>query len=596
MLRVTSNERTTVERLRTTSTLFTTVAGGVFNLCLHARNVYTHTLASFQRTARRRKVTRELPEGACVMLCRAVPSALLVYLSCIAAAVEGRLAGVEVELANGNVSGHSFGPGLYEFLGIPYAESTATARWKAPVKKQPWSPATLDATKFGHPCPGFKNARTANLTASEDCLSLNVWTSKDAEKLPVLVWVHGGGFCTGTSADPLYTGRVFAQHKAVLVTVNYRLGALGFLPSEDGRTANFGLRDQALALQWVQENIDRFGGDAQRVTLFGQSAGAMSVLAHLASPASRGLFVRAASFSPVAIHCRSLTAYAAHAKTLFHSVGCHEDDYDCMRSKDFRDIVKHQMLGEYMFHFKDGGRTQFLPWIPACGDDFLPQDPASFLVYNGTYPGIEGVVMGNVKDEMGYFVPVLLNSSITTNGLIDVVFSSKNKNLISSLYAQNDGERGDEYMQLVDLLSDYLVACYVRHLARGMTVVQNNAPVYLYEFEHAPSYGANVDNWSHRGCTGMPCHASDNVFNFQSVAYLENASFTQYELALSEAMMGSLVDFAYGKDGLFFPYATKEDMRLQWGVPGSHSRVYTTNTQYRSKFCAVWDRLGWGFT
>ena len=102
MLRVTSNERTTVERLRTTSTLSTTVAGGVFNLCLHARNVYTHTLASFQRTARGRKVTRDLPEGACVMLCRAVPSALLVYLSCIAAAVEGRLAGVEVELANGD--------------------------------------------------------------------------------------------------------------------------------------------------------------------------------------------------------------------------------------------------------------------------------------------------------------------------------------------------------------------------------------------------------------------------------------------------------------------------------------------------------------
>jgi para-nitrobenzyl esterase len=199
----------------------------------------------------------------------------------------------------GSVSGITQ-DGIRVFLGIPFAAPpTGDLRWKPPAPVQPWD-GVKDATRYAATCP--QPGSPAPLNMSEDCLYLNVWTpAKSAdEKLPVMVFFYGGGFKEVAFSMPVYNGTTLAEKGVIVVTPNYRLGALGFLAhprldaeSPHNASGNYGIMDQQAALQWVQKNIDRFGGDPSRVTIFGQSAGAESVLVHIASPTSRGLFSQA---------------------------------------------------------------------------------------------------------------------------------------------------------------------------------------------------------------------------------------------------------------------------------------------------------------
>ena len=190
------------------------------------------------------------------------------------------------------------------FRGIPYAAPPVDElRWRPPRRPQPW-PGVRQAHRFGPMCPQAPSPEIAgvDLPMSEDCLSLNVWTgaAEADERRPVLVWIYGGGFRVGTGAAPRYDGANLARKGPVVVTFNYRLGALGFLATpelsaESGQQAsgNYGLLDQIAALEWVQRNIASFGGDPGRVTIAGQSAGAGSVNFLAMSPLAKGLFHRA---------------------------------------------------------------------------------------------------------------------------------------------------------------------------------------------------------------------------------------------------------------------------------------------------------------
>jgi para-nitrobenzyl esterase len=189
------------------------------------------------------------------------------------------------------------------FKGIPYAAPpVGDLRWRAPQPAVAWQ-GTRDATKFGPACLQGKVFGDINFTElSEDCLTVNLWSpAKSAdERLPVMVWIHGGGFQAGAGAEPRHDGEAFARRGVVLVTFNYRLGVFGFLShpeltSESGRNAsgNYALLDQVEALRWVQANIAAFGGDPGNVTIFGESAGSLSVSALMASPLARGLFHKA---------------------------------------------------------------------------------------------------------------------------------------------------------------------------------------------------------------------------------------------------------------------------------------------------------------
>lgn len=214
-------------------------------------------------------------------------------------------------------------PAITAFRGIPYAKPpVGDLRWRPPQPNDPWE-GVLDAADFSYaamqPQPGASNefydrewGFDPAMELREDCLTLNVWTpalrgSEDnaqcvKEGLPVMVWIHGGAYQCGNTAEKEFDGAHLASHGVVVVSMNYRLNVFGFLTHPlleqeaqklGGLYANYGLLDQLLALQWVHNNIEAFGGDPSRVTLFGQSAGAASVLAHICSPLSRGLFCRA---------------------------------------------------------------------------------------------------------------------------------------------------------------------------------------------------------------------------------------------------------------------------------------------------------------
>lgn len=195
--------------------------------------------------------------------------------------------------------------GLHIFRGIPYARPpVGQLRWRPPLQHPRWRDAR-DATQFGPACVQ-PTARGESIYAgelgpmSEDCLSLNIWAPADARNAPVLVWIHGGALTTGASSERMYDGARLAQRGVIVVSINYRLGVLGYLAhpalSAESRrniSGNYGLLDQIEALRWIRRNIGAFGGDASNVTIAGESAGALSVMYLMAAPDARGLFHRA---------------------------------------------------------------------------------------------------------------------------------------------------------------------------------------------------------------------------------------------------------------------------------------------------------------
>jgi para-nitrobenzyl esterase len=231
--------------------------------------------------------------------------ALAVCLSLnILAGPLARATPVVVHINSGDLAGESLAAGGSVFKGIPYAAApTGTKRWQSPQPVPAWR-GTRAATAYGSACEqptqGWNDSLVASM--SEDCLYLNVWTPavKTKERLPVMVWIHGGAFVGGAGTDPIFGGEEFVKKGAVLVTLNYRLGIFGFYAhpeltreSVHHSSGNFALEDQMAALQWVRDNIAAFGGDAEKITVFGQSAGGMSVVTLLASPLMKGKLQRA---------------------------------------------------------------------------------------------------------------------------------------------------------------------------------------------------------------------------------------------------------------------------------------------------------------
>lgn len=268
----------------------------------------------------------------------------------------GPASALALKIAQGSLDGDTT-DGIASFKDIPYAAPPVAAlRWRAPQQAASWQ-GTRDATRFGPICPqnqhpGFFNPK---LPENEDCLSLNVWTPKaePGAKLPVMVWIYGGGFLNGSSALPLYDGTDLAKHGVIVVSLNYRLGVLGFfnhpaLASEhlDDAGGNFGLLDQIAALKWVQQNIASFGGDPAKVTIFGESAGGVSVNDLVASPMARGLFARAISESGLGLlpvptaaeEAKDSTDFAAKLKVN----GDGADALAALRKLKVADILKQQ--------------------------------------------------------------------------------------------------------------------------------------------------------------------------------------------------------------------------------------------------------------
>jgi para-nitrobenzyl esterase len=233
-----------------------------------------------------------------------VSAALLIVMATVPPAEARNLEGapVRADVPAGRLEGRTSG-GVDAFVGIPYVlPAVGDRRWRAPVPTPPWA-GVRQAVSFGADCPQVPipgDLTPSDQPMSEDCLFLNVWRTKGARKLPVMVWIHGGGFVAGSSASPVLDGAPLAKRGVVLVSFNYRLGRFGFfahpaLTDEAGGQpdASFAILDMIAALKWVQANAAAFGGDPTNVTIFGESSGGAAVTFLMSSPMARGLFHKA---------------------------------------------------------------------------------------------------------------------------------------------------------------------------------------------------------------------------------------------------------------------------------------------------------------
>jgi para-nitrobenzyl esterase len=317
--------------------------------------------------------------------------------------------GTVVETAYGRVEGRE-AQGVQAFLGIPYARPPLGARrFAAPEPPEPWA-GVRPAAAFGPsapqnpmllPLPGLDLGAT-----DEDCLYLNVWTpGADAAPRPVLVWIHGGGFVIGSGSQSLYDGAALALRAgAVVVTINYRLGPLGFLyladlcPGLDGAVGNAGLRDQVAALGWVRENVAAFGGDPADVTIFGESAGGMSVGTLLGAPSARGLFARAAAQSGAAHNVHTRETATRTAEAFLQGLGLEP----AQAAGALRAIPVAKLLDtQQQTMFKLGTSLGLLPFQPLVDGDFLPEPPLE-AVRRGVAAPVS-LLAGTTRDEWKLF-------------------------------------------------------------------------------------------------------------------------------------------------------------------------------------------------
>jgi len=365
------------------------------------------------------------------------------------------------------------------FQGIPYAAPpVGPLRWQPPRPVAPW-PGMRDGSKPGPQCSQESERGRGGRTASEDCLTLNVWTpAAGADKRPVMVWIHGGGFVNG-SGD-LYNARwLAARGQIIVVTINYRLGALGFLahPSlgPPGELGNYGLADQQAALRWVRDNIANFGGDPTKVTVAGESAGAMSVCDHLVAPGSAGLFRSAIIQSgpcqaqvDLATAQRTSVDYAA-------SVGCPDPAAaaQCLRALPAATLARPPWYS----HIGDSDALA----SPITGTAALPVDPvAAFTTGSGARVP---VLIGTNHDEFTMFAALRylrLGRAVTAAEYPRVladIFGAGGRAVLAHYPLERYG--GDVSLAYSAAVTDGVFTCVADRMVDGL---RHGAAVYAYEF------------------------------------------------------------------------------------------------------------------
>lgn len=338
---------------------------------------------------------------------------LAALLGCGQSDESSRPRGVLVETPSGPIEGFE-NEGVFSYRGVPYAAPPiGELRWKPPTAPESWSD-TLIAIDPPSICPqeAFAGLPVPGFAPSEDCLYLNVDTPAEGSGLPVMVWIHGGGFTLGEGlqTDGGTAGdRIARQAGVVVVSMNYRLGQLGFLAhpalsaeSPESVSGNYGLLDQTAALRWVQQSIEAFGGDPGNVTLFGESAGAFSVCSHLASPESAGLFHKAISMSG---SCErpwpTLEAAETQGTAFAAALGCeaNEDVLPCMRDKSAEEVLAAlPSAPNFGFNPSDGPAGV---WGPIFDGRFFPEQPSEAFS-SGSFNRVPTIV-GFTKEEARLF-------------------------------------------------------------------------------------------------------------------------------------------------------------------------------------------------
>ncbi|KAJ3176618.1 hypothetical protein HDU87_004946 [Geranomyces variabilis] len=530
----------------------------------------------------------------------------------VKAASEGTLA--TVYATGGPLTGQANEFGNYEFLGIRYANA---ARWEAPTAVSPWT-AAIDALAFQRSCAQICQSVLCPQVIGEDCLFLNIYTPvADAATLkttaggnaatasqPVVVFFHGGSFDEGGAGMAPYDGsELAASLDVVVVTFNYRLGVFGYFNAaavDSTATApppssaiNFGILDQRMAIEWVQDNIAAFGGDPTRVTYLGQSAGAQSILLHMAHPATAEMITNVVLMSPPALALTTAANAQASAALVARQLGC--ANLACMRAKTMRQVLTANVA--------DTG----------TGVQALSQ-----MVYREMSPVVDGVdvlmnpfdvlatpQLGGVSNETALFVnetnPGDLSSPLF-NVIIDGVFSP-NTDAISQLYGSNsEGYLDSRKPDLVRIISDWIFTCPQRQSVRAATSSSSSVGggVWAYYLE-APWLGG-TDEAMGDMCADMACHTTDLSYLFRTP---DDAS-SQAVTAAFRAYLAAFI--AGGSTTLVAPTgyptwtaASSDPARypiLRFPAPGSGTTVYTPilePTHPLAARCDLWDAAGYEY-
>ncbi|XP_053234528.1 cholinesterase-like [Podarcis raffonei] len=484
---------------------------------------------------------------------RASPSSLCLLLFLLASSSASEDDTVVVT-SSGPIKGKRLpaGPGsVTAYLGIPYAEPPiGKLRFQKPVPHQPWS-QVLEATSFGNSClqvniekMPFAELFAANTPLSEDCLFLNIWVPhpRPATPVPILLWIYGGGFIIGTSSLDMYNGALLAATENVIVaSMNYRVGTLGFLYMPPDAPGNVGLWDQHLALKWVSENAAVFGGDAARITLFGESAGGAAVGFHLLSPASQPLFARAVLQSgvPNAPWGWKNPENALRDSAMVSGlVGCPKANHSAMVS-----CLQGLEMNSKMF---DALQTFF---SLTTDGEFLPDDPPKLLESGLVHgkPILTGVTADEGSTMVFFMFPnMTLKDAILTREqalkAVNGTFKGGTKQNVDQdvLQKYTEGSHGSEQYRLAmsHYMGDYFFVCPLLEFAEKVGKDKNQ--VYVYSFDHR-----NPDSiWPE--WAGTP-HGAEVPYLFGSVELVLQTNRSEVKAAeaeLSRQVMRYWAEFA----------------------------------------------------
>ncbi len=392
------------------------------------------------------------------------------YLSCEA----------PVETASGLVKGKADeDTGTCSWKGIPYAAPpVGELRFRAPEPAEQWE-GVREAYEFGDRCmqKGLMESVNADKgDMSEDCLYLNIWGPRKSGVFPVMVWIHGGGYTGGTGGSEFYQGdRLSETGDLVVVTINYRLNAFGFLAlpalakeDEHESAGSYGSLDQVAALRWVHENIAKFGGDPGNVTIFGESAGGWSVCTMVATPLAKGFFQRAILESGGCLASTSMEKGFEQGRDAVREVGCDPDDLACLRSKDATEILDKMV----------GGMLEGFNYVPRH-DGYLLLDSPLAMIQSGEFNNVS-FMAGSNRDE----VTALLSLS--------PLIAPRKKNRARKIF----GKDADKVMELYpvseykkpkhaygEASTDASLACPTYDSMAAVAAYQPQAYYYRFEFD-----------------------------------------------------------------------------------------------------------------
>jgi para-nitrobenzyl esterase len=465
-----------------------------------------------------------------------------------------------VRMESGLISGVEAG-GVRSFKGIPFAAPpVGDLRWKAPRPPAAWE-GVRKCDAFGPACPqspypATSIYRSAPEKQSEDCLYLNVWTAaKASEKRPVMVWIHGGALTRGSGSNRVYDGTAFAKRGVVLVTINYRLGVLGYMAhpeltaeSPDRSSGNYGVLDQIAALRWVRKNISAFGGDPGRVTIFGESAGSWSVNALVASPLAKGLFHRAigqsgGSFGPMTHLAQdrpNLPSAEKIGAAFAKAAGAGS-------ISELRKLPAEKIV-EVFNNDPEGKRFRTSPNV----DGWVLPDEIRNIFAQGKQTDVPVIVGSNADEMTTLTTPAILPKSIEDyRKRVDAQYGEMIKEF-DALYPVKS--EADIKAAFLGSLRDVTFTLPMRTWARQTSKGRSKA--YLYFFSRVPPN----PNSKYLGAY----HAAEIAYVFNNLNR-ENALLQDTDYRLSDVMMSYWVNFATTGDpnGKGLPAWTTYDQKAE---------------------------------